>query len=147
MTDPATIASAYDVRKDFSAVRGDHVTPGVRVLHLIHETSFGGVESAAEHLRLSLGSGVGSFAGGSMRTPASSAGAEISYRVAALEESPAEEQVVRADVTGRGVNSPLAAIRLLREVRRSRPDVLVTSLWRSVALGALAKILSPSTLR
>lgn len=142
MTDPATIASAHSAPERSSAARSDHGSSGVRVLQLIHETSFGGVESAAENLRLSLSSGVRSSAA-TMRTPASSAGIGLSYRVAALEESPAGEQVVHADVTGRGVNSPLAALTLLREIYRTRPDVLVTSLWRTVALGPVAKLLSP----
>lgn len=115
----------------------------LHVLHMIHETSFGGVETAAENLRLSLGSGARSRVGGPMRTHELPVGAQVLYRVAALEESPAEDQVVRADVAGRSVNSPLAAMTLLREVRRTQPDILITSLWRSLALGALSKVLSP----
>lgn len=105
------------------------------VLHLIHETSFGGVEAAAENLRRTFGSG----------RPASSARAELQYRVAALEASADAISVVRPDIAGRSVNSPLSALRLLREVRREKPDVLITSLWRAVALGPLASMLSPRT--
>lgn len=106
----------------------------MKVLHLIHETSFGGVESAAENLRLSLGSGA---------TAPDDAG--IRYRVGALGGAGPDLEVVHADVVGRGVNSPRAALRLLREIRRARPDVLVTSLWRVVALGLAARVLSPRT--
>lgn len=143
----------------------------VRVLHLIHETSFGGVESAAENLRRTLGSGRSdagrsdvnrSDAGrddagrsGSRSAEAESAAARpagaphqypaVDYRVAALAASPAEIQVVSADVAGSGVNSPRSALRLLAEVRRTRPDVVVTSLWRTVALGPLLRRVSPGT--
>ncbi|GAB2536144.1 glycosyltransferase family 4 protein [Brachybacterium huguangmaarense] len=106
----------------------------MKVLHLIHETSFGGVESAAENLRLSLGSGA---------TAPNDAG--IRYRVGALGGAGPDLEVVHADVVGRGVNSPRAALRLLREIRRERPDVLITSLWRVVALGLAARVLSPRT--
>lgn len=107
----------------------------LRVLHLIHETSFGGVEAAAENLRRTLGSG----------RPTSSPQSGIHYRVAALEASPENVAAVRPDIAGRSVNSPLAALRLLKEVRREQPDVLVTSLWRAVALGLFSRVLSPRT--
>lgn len=98
------------------------------MLHLLHDTSVGGVEAAAEHLREQLAARPG-----------------VRYRIAALADSPAPARAVRAEITGRGVNSPLAALLLLAEVRRSRPDVLVTSLWRVVALGPIARRLSPTT--
>lgn len=117
--------------RDRSAAQRSPLT----VLHLIHETSFGGVEAAAENLRRTFGSG----------RPASSAQTDLHYRVAALEASADDTAVVRPDIAGRSVNSPLSALRLLREVRREKPDVLITSLWRAVALGPLAKMLSPHT--
>lgn len=111
----------------------------MRILHLIHATTFGGVEAAAEHLRRALGSGRPDDAA------QGAAHADVSYTVAALAGAPAGQQAVEADIAGEGVNSPRAALRLLREVRRTRPDVLVTSLWRVVALGPLARRLSPGT--
>lgn len=115
----------------------------MKVLHLIHATTFGGVEAAAEQLRRSLGSGRAHRrrSGAAPEGPAP----DIAYRVGALEGAPAGQQAVAADVTGPGVNSPRAAWRLLREVRRTRPDVIVTSLWRVVALGPLARRLSPGS--
>lgn len=111
----------------------------MQILHLIHATTFGGVEAAAERLRGKIGSGRREHA-------ATAAGSQdVSYRVAALAGAPAGQEAVHADVTGPGVNSPRAALRLLREVRRTRPDVVVTSLWRVVALGPIARVLSPST--
>ena len=116
----------------------------MRVLHLIHATTFGGVEAAAEHLRRALGIGHAAPTGAVPET-SGAAHADVRYTVAALAGAPAGQQAVEADITGEGVNSPRAALRLLHEVRRSRPDVLVTSLWRVVALGSLARRLSPST--
>lgn len=112
----------------------------MKILHLIHQTSFGGVEAAAEELRLAIGSGRPAATGDH---PAIDGADDVSYRVAAL--SRAEHEVVHADVAGAGVNSPRAALLLLREIRRERPDVLVTSLWRTLALGLLARALSPGT--
>lgn len=127
----------------------------MRILHLIHATTFGGVEAAAEHLRRALGSGrPDAAAQGTVEQGAAAQGTvehgnaaheDISYTVAALAGAPAGQQAVEADIAGEGVNSPRAALRLLREVRRTRPDVLVTSLWRVVALGPLARRLSPGT--
>lgn len=105
-------------------------TAPLHVLHLIHTTAFGGVESSAENLRRTL--------------EAPSAGTRPRYRIAALAAAPERLQAVRAHVVGSGVNSPLSALRMLREVRASRPDVLVTSLWRAVALGAAARMLRVS---
>lgn len=110
----------------------------MRILHLIHATTFGGVEAAAERLRLALGPG-------SPDGPGEHSAADVEYRVAALAGAPAGQEAVRADVAGHGVNSPLSALRLLAETRRFRPDVVVTSLWRVVALGPLARRLSPGT--
>jgi glycosyltransferase involved in cell wall biosynthesis len=123
-----------DGRAESAAARGD---ARLRVLHLIHETAFGGVETAAEHLRRTFGAARDSSS--DEPEPA------LEYRVGALAAARPELEVVRADVVGRGVNSPLSALRLLRELRRTRPDVLVTSLWRTVALGPLARLLSPRT--
>lgn len=102
-------------------------TARLRVLHLIHTTAFGGVEASAENLRRTLED--------------TSTGDRPHYRIAALAAAPEHLQAVRAHVVGSGVNSPLSALRLLREVRTSKPDVLVTSLWRAVALGAAARAL------
>lgn len=101
----------------------------VRVLHLIHDTTVGGVEAIAAHLQAAL------------RTPDPLA-ADVRYRVASLAGAPEGQEALVADVEGTGVNSPLSALQLLREARRLRPQVTVTSLWRVVALGALARRLS-----
>lgn len=115
----------------------------MRILHLIHATTFGGVEAAAEHLRRALGTGRPALPGSGKGGPA--VHADVEYTVTALAGAPEGQQAVEADIAGEGVNSPRAALRLLREVRRTRPDVLVTSLWRVVALGPLARRLSPTT--
>lgn len=111
----------------------------MRILHLIHETSFGGVEAAAEELRQVCGSGRPAE---SEVSPSRGAD-DVTYRVAALSRK--EPEVVHADVAGTGVNSPRAACLLIREIRRQQPDVLVTSLWRTLALGLAVRALSPRT--
>jgi glycosyltransferase involved in cell wall biosynthesis len=104
--------------------------PGdVRVLHLIHDTTVGGVEAIAAHLQAAL-RGPGPLA------------ADVQYRVASLAGAPPGQEALVADVEGTSVNSPFSALRLLREARRQRPQVTVTSLWRVVALGPLARRLS-----
>ncbi|MFC7456038.1 glycosyltransferase family 4 protein [Brachybacterium sp. GCM10030267] len=96
----------------------------MRILHLIHSTHVGGVESAAAHLREELADHE-----------------RIQYRIAVLAAADPDQAVLTADVVGSGLNSPLSVLALLRQLRRWDPDVLVTSLWRSVAVGALARAL------
>lgn len=110
----------------------------MKVLHLIHTTAVGGVETAAAHLREVLGDRARADAA----EPDGGIGSEeVSYRVAALAAAPAAEAALEADVIGTGVNSPRSALRMLTMIRRHQPDVLVTSLWRSMALGYLARAL------
>lgn len=115
----------------------------MRILHLIHATTFGGVEAAAEHLRSTVGRGARTRVSGTSATAVIDE--PIEYRVGALAGAPEGQEAVHAHVTGSSVNSPLSALRLLREVRSTRPEVLVTSLWRVVALGPIARLLSPGT--
>lgn len=91
----------------------------MRVLHLIHSTHMGGVEAAAAHLRTEL----------------------ADYRVAAFAAAPPGLAALRADVLARGLNTPGSVLALLRQLRQDTPDVLVTSLWRSIAVGGLARAL------
>lgn len=109
----------------------------MKVLHLIHGTAVGGVETAAAHLQATLR---GSARPVAIEAPEEQKAEEIDYRVAALEASPPEDAALEADVVGSGVNSPRSAVRILALIRRHRPDVLVTSLWRSMALGYLARL-------
>lgn len=95
----------------------------VRVAHIIHTTGIGGVETAADRI--------------SRTTTA------LDYRVFALAE--AEPAAVDADVVGGGVNSPRAALAVLGQLRRQRPEVVVSSLWRSVMIGGLHRVLHPRT--
>lgn len=100
----------------------------MRILHLIHSTHVGGVEAAAAHLREQL-TGRG----------------RVQYRIAAFAAADPGRAALRADIVAAGLNSPLSVLQILRLLRRETPDMLVTSLWRSVAVGALARLLGGRT--
>ncbi|MDO5662730.1 MAG: glycosyltransferase, partial [Brachybacterium sp.] len=109
----------------------------MRILHLMHSTAVGGVESAVARLRTDLAAREhaadhSARASGDPSTP-------VEYRVGVLADAEDGRRALEADAIGGGMNSPLAALRLLRTMRRHRPDVLVTSLWRAVALGLLGR--------
>lgn len=95
----------------------------MRIAHVIHDTSLGGVEVATAHLRAAL--------------PARG----VRYRVLAFAEARSGHRALRADARGRGLNSPMSVAALLAALRREQPDVLITSLWRAVALGLVRRAL------
>lgn len=100
----------------------------MRILHLIHSTHVGGVEAAAAHLREQL-----------------TDRGRVQYRIAAFAAADPGDAALRADLVAAGLNSPLSVLQILRLLRRETPDMLVTSLWRSVAVGALARLLGGRT--
>lgn len=87
----------------------------MRTAHVIHTTGIGGVESAVARLARRL--------------------SPDRYTVLAL--APGQPEILRAQTTGASVNSPRSFITALRVLRHYRPEVLVTSLWRSVLIGGL----------
>lgn len=95
----------------------------IRVAHLIHTTGIGGVEAAVDLLarRADL----------------------LRYRVFAFEQ--AEPTAVSADFTGTGVNSLRSALGILRSLHSFQPEVVVSSLWRSVLIGGIHKFRHPRT--
>lgn len=95
----------------------------IRVAHLIHTTGIGGVEAAVDLLarRADL----------------------LRYRVFAFEQS--EPTAVSADFAGAGVNSLRSAVGILFSLRRFQPEVVVSSLWRSVLVGGIYKVRHPRT--
>lgn len=93
----------------------------MRVAHILHTTGIGGVETAADRIA---------------RTTTA-----LDYRVFALEG--AEPAAVDAVVIGTGVNSPVSVLTILRRLRRMRPEVVVSSLWRSVIIGGLHRLGHP----
>lgn len=95
----------------------------IRIAHLLHTTGIGGVETSADLV--------------------SRNSTALDYRVFAFEES--EPAAVTADVVGRGVNSPRSVLALLAQLRRFRPDAVVSSLWRSVIVGGLHRLRNPRT--
>lgn len=105
----------------------------MKVLHLIHTTHVGGVEAAAAHLRVLCGAA----ADGRRGSPSG----PIEYRIAAFAAAPVDRAALEADVAGGGLWSPAAWLRLLRLARADRDDLLITSLWRSAAVAATARLL------
>lgn len=100
----------------------------LKICHFVHSTAIGGVETAAATLQASQSEGV-------------------TYRVAALAgigHTHHVSAIPAPDFVGNGINSPLSALKLALWARRSRGDVIVASLWRSVVAGVLAKFLRPS---
>lgn len=105
----------------------------MKVLHLLHSTAIGGVETASAHLHHALG-------------PASAqAERPLTYRVGVMAAGPVGGSAFEADVVGHGLNDPRSVLTLLVAALRGRPDVLVSSLWRTVAVGAVVKFLAPRT--
>lgn len=98
------------------------------VVHLVHSTDVGGVETAAARLQDALAD-----------DPA------LDYRLYALADTArGSARAFAPSFTGGGLNSPRALARVVRRLRADPPDVLVTSLWRSTLVGLLAA-LPPST--
>lgn len=95
----------------------------IRVAHLIHTTGIGGVEAAVDLLarRADL----------------------LRYRVFAFEQ--AEPSAVVADFAGAGVNSLRSAFGILRRLHGFQPEVVVSSLWRSVLIGGIHRVRHPRT--
>lgn len=95
----------------------------IRVAHLIHTTGIGGVEAAVDLVvrRADL----------------------LLYRVFAFER--VEPSAVSADFAGKGVNSPRSALGMLRRLHDFQPEVVVSSLWRSVIVGGIHRIRHPRT--
>lgn len=102
----------------------------MRVLHLIHTTHVGGVEMAAAHLRQQLDGATGQ---------------PLAYRVAAFEAAPEQGAALTADIVAGSLNSPLSWMRLLGTLRRAPHDILITSLWRSMALAGIGRALGRRT--
>lgn len=90
-----------------------------KVAHIIHSTGIGGVETSVDLLRRSI--------------------TAFDYRVLAWERS--EPATVVADAAGNGVNSPTTMVRLWSELERFAPDIVVSSLWRSVLIGGLFTVM------
>lgn len=95
----------------------------IRVAHLIHTTGIGGVEAAVDLLarRADL----------------------LRYRVFAFEQ--AEPSAVVADFAGAGVNSLRSAVGILRRLHGFQPEIVVSSLWRSVIIGGIHRVRNPRT--
>ena len=95
----------------------------LQVLHLAHTNDVGGVQTIVAKL-------------------AAAAPEDVDYRTAVFAAGKADEVTLfEPDLTAHGLNHPLSVFRLLREIRRTKPEVLVCSLWRSVLVGCLAKLL------
>ena len=93
-----------------------------RVAHIIHTTGIGGVETAVARL---------------------AADSVFDYSVCAFERELSE--ALSADYTADGLNRPTSVLRLLRRLRRTAPDIVVSSLWRAVIVGGLHKLTRPHT--
>lgn len=93
----------------------------IRVAHIVHDQGIGGVEIAVDRLRHDL-------------PP------EVDYRVATLAR-PRDGAFGAPEAHGTGLNDPRSVLALVRWVRRTRPDVLVVSLWRSVIVGIIVRLL------
>lgn len=94
-----------------------------RVAHIIHSTGIGGVETAVDLISRTTG--------------------VLDYRVLALDED--TPSAVVPQLAGTGVNSPSSALHILRDLRHRDPEIVVSSLWRSVVLGLLNRFRSPHT--
>ncbi|MCT1922362.1 glycosyltransferase family 4 protein [Brevibacterium luteolum] len=97
----------------------------MRVVHLIHSAKVGGVEAAAGLLRQRC--------------------TTLQLRLAAFTTTGGTDRTIPVDFAARGLNNPISLIQLVRYIRRQRPDILVTSLWRSTAVGFIASALLPRT--
>ncbi len=120
----------------------------MRVLHIVHDTGIGGVQRIAADLR-----NCGHLQGEecSERTdsprvaadPGPTAPRGLTYRVAALRRPSPRTDLFTPDIPGRGLNSPLGWIALARMIRHraTEPDLVICSLWRSVLVMQLARLL------
>ncbi|GAB3252827.1 glycosyltransferase [Arthrobacter pigmenti] len=98
----------------------------IRVCHIVHSGKVGGVEVAAALLQAE-------------QHPS------INYQVAVLAQLPdGEPQAIKApDCVGHGLNNPLSVLPVLKWLHRNAPDIVVASLWRSVLVGMVAKLINP----
>lgn len=103
-----------------------HDSARIRVCHIVHSGKVGGVEVAAALLQAG-------------QHPS------INYQVAVLTQlQDGEPKAIKSpDCIGHGLNNPLSAVPVLRWLHRSTPDIVVASLWRSVLVGVLAKLINP----
>ena len=96
-----------------------------RIVHLVPCDGVGGVETAA-------------------RSAAEAPSPGLSLRLVFLSGPTIARETSRIiDHPRRPLNSPLTFIQGVRTVLELRPDVLVCSLWRSMIVGAIVKILRP----
>lgn len=98
-----------------------------RVVHLVPIDGLGGVETAARS------AAAHDFAGGDFRL-VFFAGATIARNKQRISDSP-----------GRSLRNPLTYVAGIRTVLALRPDVLICSLWRSLIVGLIVKLLRPQT--
>ncbi|WP_288413681.1 glycosyltransferase [uncultured Sphingomonas sp.] len=98
-----------------------------RILHLVPMDALGGVETAA-------------------RSAAEADGLACDFTLMFMAgRSMATRRDRIIDHPGRRHNSPLAYLASVRDILRLRPDVLICSLWRSMLVGIIVKLLRPST--
>lgn len=98
-----------------------------RVLHVIHSTKVGGVEVAAAHLLRSF----------------SESDHGVDYRLMALAPGKDKVQAVAPHAYAAGLNHPLSVVSVLRYVKKFKPEVIVTSLWRSALVGLVVNFFFP----
>ncbi|WGW11710.1 glycosyltransferase family 4 protein [Saxibacter everestensis] len=114
----------------------------LRVCHLLHNSNVGGVEVAADALRAEPPHGM-TYRVATL-APARNTAQTPAGRVAGNTGATTSGAVLNApDCVGLGLNNPLSVIPILRWIRRSNPDLVIASLWRSVLVGSAARILSP----
>lgn len=98
-----------------------------RILHLVPMDALGGVETAA-------------------RSAAEADGLACDFTLMFMAgRSMATRRDRIIDHPGRRHNSPWAYLASVRDILRLRPDVLICSLWRSMLVGIIVKLLRPST--
>lgn len=95
----------------------------IRTAHIIHTTGIGGVETAVDLIA---------------RTTQM-----LEYRVLAFAKD--DPSAVQAAAVGYGVNSPRSLTTLLADLRRFKPEIVISSLWRSVIVGGLHRLTNPMT--
>lgn len=98
-----------------------------RIIHLIPHDGIGGVEAAA-------------------RSMAVADTLECDFTLLLIAGTPLATVTHRIVASPfRSANNPLAHLRALIDILQRKPDVLVCSLWRSVFVGLLVKLLRPRT--
>lgn len=120
----------------------------MRVLHIIHDTGIGGVQRITADLR---NCGDLQREARPRRTdprratadPGAAAPRRFTYRVAALRRPSLYTDLFTPDIAGRGLNSPVGWMALARMIRHraTEPDLVICSLWRSVLVMQLARLL------